>query len=708
MNDNNFPTTDYAFEFSQSVVPIYSYDFKENAIFKEGYIATTYRDNGWYDQENKRWVRDEIVLETLNSFKERINSPMKSAPKVTYRHKQEQDIAGVAVRGSAEVRSLGFDESGKEHFGLWAKTRVNEAYHDFDKVKKEIENGVLDSFSIEYATKLSTGEYLPESFELTQEDDGSIIRKLLPGTHFIGWTLASTPMNETAVAMKEKLYSHELNSQNCSSEQEENKMTEQKEQPSVSVDELQAQINELKEQLADANSAQVELKEIKTKELESKEQAKLDAELKEKEAFEAEFKEIKDKISTLSESKESKVNVEQKEVKPEFKEFINATAKDSAYSREEKARAIGAFLDAKGFTATPESFAKVETKEAEFQNHTKFFISNKEGKYTMEYKSLGLGDNTNANYVNATTEIGLSQVELNDAIAPLIFDALNSSTVTYDLIPKENHAGKGTAAADFRLRTSRSNAYFSKSGALTQSAVGRERYQAYFKKLYVAGAIDGDLLAANRGSAIGDILTIEVNDMATDAKVKMNQALFDENSGNKANAEPLGIPAVTDSAGNTSLYDTTRSAANKLAPDAAGDTYISGSGGLTETLMAQMIEKAKIDGSQTSNLVFVGSPTVVRKYKDLFRTKERLVPMSTRVGFQDAPDFDGVPVFEDKDSKASALFLLDLDTWRIAIFVPLTMEKLGKRSDSEEFFLKQYYAVYCRAPRRNVELHSIA
>ena len=711
MNKDNSSTTDYAFECSQSVVPIYSYDFKENAIYKEGYIATTYRDNGWYDAEAGRWIRDEIPKVTLDAFKERINAVTMSAPKVTYRHKQEQDVAGVAVRGSARVDSLGFDEEGKEHFGLWAKTRVNDAYYDFEKVKKEIENGVLDSFSIEYATKYATGEILPGSFEFKTAEDGSLIRELLPGTQFIGWTLASTPMNETAVAMKEKLYS-----QNCSSEQsvptetketnEETNMTEQQENASVA--ELQSQMIEMKEQLNDAKQAALELKELKEKAAEDAKKAEEDKKKKAQEEKENEFKEIKESIAKLTETKESKVNVELKEVAPEFKEFINATAKANDYSIEEKARAVGAFLDKKGFTATPEAFSKLETKEAEFQDHSKFYISKKENKYVLEYKGLGIGDNTNSNYVNATTEIGLSQVELNDAISPIIFDALNSSTVTYDLIAKENHAGKGTAAVDFRLRTGRSNAYFSKTGAITQSSISRERYQAYFKKLYVAGLIDGDLIAANRGSAIGDILTIEVADMAVDAKVKMNQALFDENAGNKADAAPLGIPAVTDSAGNTSLYDTTRTAANKLAPDSAGDTYISGAAGLSEDLMAQMIEKATTDGSMEDNLVFVGTPTVVRKYKNLFRTKERLVPMAERVGFKNAPAFDGVPVFADKDCKTDSLFLLDLDTWRIALFVPLTMEKLGKRSDSEEFFLKQYYAPYCRAPRRNVEAYSIA
>src|SRR5690606_28330442 len=118
----------------------------------------------------------------------------------------------------------------------------------------------------------------------------------------------------------------------------------------------------------------------------------------------------------------------------------------------------------------------------------------------------------------------------------------------------------------------------------------------------------------------------------------------------------------------------------------------------SEDLMRIMIQNATTDGAMLENLVFITTPTIVRLFKNMYSSKEQLVPNSPRVGFKTAPEMDSVPIFTDYSCKAQSLFLLDLASWAIAIFVPPTVEKLGKRSDTDEFFIKSYYAPYCRAP----------
>ena len=95
-------------------------------------------------------------------------------------------------------------------------------------------------------------------------------------------------------------------------------------------------------------------------------------------------------------------------------------------------------------------------------------------------------------------------------------------------------------------------------------------------------------------------------------------------------------------------------------------------------------------------------------FRGIYDSIQRTVPTSSRFGFEGRPEFDGIPIFEDKDCGSTDWYLVDLDSTRVAIWVPPTLEMLGKDADSQKGFIKCYWALYCRAPRRLVQIYGCA
>lgn len=189
----------------------------------------------------------------------------------------------------------------------------------------------------------------------------------------------------------------------------------------------------------------------------------------------------------------------------------------------------------------------------------------------------------------------------------------------------------------------------------------------------------------------------------------LNLALFAE-KGLETASEVIGFEYITDSAGNTSLYNLTRTAANKLAPDSAGDTYIDQ--GATIISMGNLriaIEQPINEGADKNRLVFITNPTQANLLRGKFDSSRRMMTArDTDFGFSTDLFVDGVPVFEDKDCNNDDWFLVDLDTHRVGIWIPPTIEKLGKSADSEDAFIKTYLGTYNRGPRRMVQIFNAA
>ena len=73
---------------------------------------------------------------------------------------------------------------------MFVESKINKTHPDFDTIKYEVDNGMADAFSKEYKH--------PDG---AKEDNE--LRFLDVSTELYGWTIASRPMNERAVMMKE-------------------------------------------------------------------------------------------------------------------------------------------------------------------------------------------------------------------------------------------------------------------------------------------------------------------------------------------------------------------------------------------------------------------------------------------------------------------------------------------------------------------------
>ena len=647
---------------------VHGYEIKETdeGYIVKGYIATTHLDSGCFDTKKQVWVKDRISKDTLSKWAGEINAGNPRANKVSVHHEREPHVTGVGIKGTPRV-----DKFKDGEYGLYVETLIDKTKETFADLAYRIENGLLDSFSIEFMTKdPATSAYYDGA---VKEDyiNGSYIRTLLPGTSLEGWTLASQPMNEYAIMIKEILTNANLKSIEEKEVKEESKMEQEiiKSVPTVSQEEL-GMIKEYKEFKA---------KELKEKEFQDL-KGKLMTELKET----LSKVEVKDKVQKNPDN-----TIEMKEYK-DYKEVISNSKSTVA----EQFAVAGKLADKLGLTM---GSLKMDSRPAEAREYKSF--STKGNK--LEYKGLGLTTNQNTD-----TDYLLSAAELSDVFDPVVYNALNQATVSWNLFAKDDYSMKGNNQVQFVLKT----AINSTVGAYTGNAVStgnttRLKFQTKFKKYAVGIEVDGDMIAAARGGPIGDVFAQEVSDSTTDLLQLMNQDLFAE-VGLESAAGVIGFEYITDGVGNATLYNVTRSAANKLLATTATDTYINGSSAdLSLSNLRAAKRQALKEGAKIENLVFISDHIQGDKLRKVYDDAQRMTPTSARFGFEGMMSFDGIPFFEDKDCNDDDVWLVDLETHRIAVWVPPTLEMLGKDSDSEKGFIKTYWATYNRAPRRMVQIY---
>jgi len=256
---------------------VHGYETKEgDELITGGYIATTHLDSGFVDHERDLRVKDQIAKETLDNWAEEINQGNPRANKVSVNHDREPHVTGVGLRGSARVDVLPDGE-----YGLYVDTLVDKSKSTFDDVSYRIDKGLLDSFSIEFTTAME------EAYSENTTDEG-IVRTLLPGTQLEGWTLASQPMNEHAVMIKELLDRKMIKPK---TNKEVIKMTEIKEEEQPKVEEVKVEEQPVvEEQKVEAEAPAEE------KEKEVDPEYKEFLAMKAKSAKEAELKEIKAEV----------------------------------------------------------------------------------------------------------------------------------------------------------------------------------------------------------------------------------------------------------------------------------------------------------------------------------------------------------------------------------------------------------------------------
>ena len=398
--------------------------------------------------------------------------------------------------------------------------------------------------------------------------------------------------------------------------------------------------------------------------------------------------EVKEKVL-----KEDNVPGKGKEVSLEMKEFMEARDSTKTLEIKQQFSRAGALCESIGL-----DYAKSVTPMAEAREYKSFGIAGR----NLEYKGLGITTNQNTD-----TDYLQSSAELQDVYDPIIYNALNQATLTWNILAKDDFSKKGNNQVQFTLKiAANTSAAFYSGNAVATDNVTRLKYQTKFKKLQVGVSVDGDMIAAARGGPVSDVFAQEVMDSTMDMLSVLNAALFAE-VGLETATGIIGFEYITDSAGNTTLYNLTRSAANKLAPDSAGQTYINQNS--TVVSMGNLrasIRQCVVDGSNKRDLVFITHPTQGDMLRGKFDDSRRmLTARDTDFGFSTDLFIDGVPVFEDKDCNTDDWFCIDLSAHRVGMWIPPTIERLGKSADSEDAFIKMYLATYNRAPRRMVQIY---
>ena len=689
--------------------PVIGIEIKEleDCFHVEGLIATTHIDN--VDLEDGVDIPDKITRETLESFAVQINSD-KNARVMGVHHSEGHpyvpEYFGEADVEKTPARVISLTDG---EYGLYVDTKLLPNDPATPGIIEDFRSGELNSFSITYDT---------DGFQTTDFDwvGDNLVRILGPKTQIAGYTAASNPKNPNAVAtaygfkeFKELVGMDQLNPKEV--KKMEKKEVKEDEQPQETPAETPSETPADKPAEDSENKPSEDAEETAT---EAEKPSEDVGETKEFKVWKAQKKKLEEKelldktAGKIADSVLSKIEVKEKvltdntpsnknaEVSLELKEFRDILENPEKVEVKEQFRRAGAVCE-----AIKLDWQIAYTPAAESREYKSFGVNGQ----NLEYKGLGLttNQNTHTDYLQSTAE-------LQDVYDPIIYNALNQATLTWNLFGKDDYSQQGNNHVQFTLKTAaNTSATFYNGNAVSTDNVTRLKYQTKFKKLQVGVSVDGDMIAAARGGPVSNVFAQEVMDLTMDMLAVLNAALFAEVGLETASAI-IGFEYITDSAGNTTLYNLTRSSANKLAPDSAGDTYINqNSTIISMTNLRAAIRQCVVDGSNKRNLVFITNPTQGNLLRGKFDDSRRMMSSrDTDFGFSTDLFVDGVPVFEDKDCNTDDWFLVDLDSHRVGIWIPPTIERIGKSADSEDAFVKMYLATYNRAPRRMVQIYGAA
>lgn len=662
----------------------------------QGLIATTHVDE--LTRQEGIDIPDKITRNTLESFANQINT-LKDARIMGVHHSEghpfNPEFFGEADIENSPARVIELTDG---EFGLFVDTKLLKGDPRTPEIISDFQDGRLNSFSITY----DTDGFMTTDFDW---EGDQLVRVLLPETRLAGYTAASNPVNPHAVAtaygfkeFKELVGMDKLNTQEVKQMPKEIEVKENddlQEAEETPVEEVVTEEAVVEEPVAEAEVTEdTEQKEFKAwkatkRKLEEKELLDRTA----GKIAEGVLKKMEIKEKVLMDNQPSNKDAE---ISLELKEYRAVIESPNKIELKEQFRRAGALCDSMNI-----DWQKATTSACESREYKSFGVNGTK----LEFKGLGITTNQNTD-----TDYLQSSAELQDMYDPVIYNALNQKTVTWNLLAKDDYSKKGNNQVQFTLKTAaNASASFYSGNSVATDNVTRLKYQTKFKKLQVGVSIDGDMIAAARGGPVSDVFAQEVMDSTMDMMAVLNAALFAEVGLETATAI-IGFEYITDSAGNTTLYNLTRSSTNKLSPDSAGDTYINqASTIISMTNLRAAIKQAVVEGADKRNLVFITNPTQANLLRGKFDDSRRMLSArDTDFGFSTDLFVDGVPVFEDKDCNTDDWWLIDLETHRVALWVPPTLEKLGKSSDSEDAFIKTYLATYNRAPRRMVQIYGCA
>jgi hypothetical protein len=672
-----------------------SFKEEEGEFYSTGFVATTHPDRS----KEQGFEGDILSKAALDQIADYINSGVAttnglgSTRACSIRHdwikQQDADMlpAGMAVP-PATVK-----ETGDGHWGVEVTTHHNKNHPAYKETIYDVQHGYYPGYSIEYDTK--------EEGCSSIQQNGKVYRIINKLSEFAGYAFANARKIANPSALISTFgYKEVEQSINDSLIHKENK-----EDDKMSEKE-KLQIKDVEEPKEEAAPVAEESKEEPAAE-EPKEESSSEDKKEEVETKTVDAPEKTEKLSVKEIADEASLEVKEvvAETKVQTKTLVQGDDNMESIQIKEmkealKANDVVAYKEA----STPlfyESNKVKETMSLLSQVGTVQLNSNLQAKCSgkglkLQMKStLGTGDNTST-YTQA-------DVEFADEFAPGIIDTFNNQTNLFGFLKKKTHIGG--EHVQWKMVTDKDPNSIStfvghNDASVVKNFSNKSNYQTPLK-IARRGISVTDFINRYSARSLGDLFQLEVDLQMLEMMNDVNAALFAEVADGTGNS-PLGLEAVADSAGNTTLYGLTRSTANRLAPDTAGDTYTAVGGALTEALMRAKVTNLENEGVSFGNIAIVTSPTVRDFLFNLLDGNRRFNTTEASFGFNKAnvPSWDGIPIVVDSDCNTDALYFIDTSSDIIYVGMAPTMISLAKVGASTEAYVQMDFAHVYEQPRR--------
>ena len=625
-------------------------------------------------------------------------------------HEKDPTLDEVAYIKGGTARMVDLEDG---HKGAEVEIELNKFYRGdmpIEEVKSRIEQGGIAGLSIEYDT----------DSEKTVEYNGEEYRFIDSFTEFGGVGLARARMiaNPHAVIYKEIEDKVMKDSANLTKEVSDKMAKEAKikeEEPTLDAEPEAESVDEPEEDVE--TEAEPEQESVK--------EQPVHVEAKEKTLSVKEIIESKEMQEVLSKLQPDKKTMKMKEVQESgtmlhVKEMNEAVGKISQV-KEFDAAGQGKFVNKMDILSFKEAARQIYSQPEYDQSLKEAMMSHGIPLLptTWQIKSDGtklrivgkMQTKDTLDTASNTTTYTQSPVEFSDLYIPGLIDTFNNRTDLFDALPKRDHI-MGTPYFQWRVSASRRTGLDVDvdDPTVTKSFMDKVKLQTPIKE-YRNGISVTDFMLTHSRASIGDLFMIEAEKAMIDLRKELNKDLYLENADGDSTAL-LGLEAVADSTGNTTLYGLTRSTANRLQTSALANTYTNNATvALTTAQVRAAYRYPWEDGAEFGNLRIVCSPAIREALFELLDGQQRLFTQAD-FGFSGAIRFDGIPVIVDSDCPSTAsqrqLYVLDFDSDMIVFSRPPQLIGLAKVSAATEAYVMTNLAhVYLR-PRRIHMIDNIA
>lgn len=654
---------------------------EDGEFYSEGFVATTHPDrasDGEVDGEILSKTVIQQIVDFINSGVATIKS-IGSTRTVSVNHDwvkegdADKEPAGMSIP-PAEVKS-----TGDGHFGAFVKTHHNQKHPDYEDISYKVKHGYFPGYSI---------EYIPGMTEKISVGD-KVFRLVKTLENFVGYAFASARKIANPSALITGYGYKEI-------------------EEIISVSESK-EVNKMKEKVKES--------EEKAEEPEEKEESKESEEKSEEEKSE-ESEEEEPEQKTVKPQVDVKAVLKEIRGSPEYKEALKAVKVESKVVKTGTEEQVDIRIKEMNDALEKNDIASFNERAVQYIDDNDLFNKTLAGSNKVDLKSSlkvkvvgkGLkiigGIQTKGTLDTASNASDYTQapVEFADLFAPGIIDTFNNQTNFWGFLNKEQHLGG--IHYQWKMVVNKdpdSNATFvdRDDTSVLKNFADKKNYQTPLK-VARRGISVTDFTLRYSARSLGDLFQLEVDLQMKEMMNDVDKALFAEVADGTGN-DPLGLEAVADAAGNTTLYGLTRSTANRLSPATATDTYEAIGGSIVEATLRLKLGILEAEGCNKSDLVIVTHPKVRDYLLNLQDTNRRFITTEAKFGFDivsQVAQFDGHPIITDHNCNSDALYIIDKTQDVIVIGMEPKLISLAKVGAATEAYVEMHFAHVYKQPRR--------